>query len=260
MSNEFDGLNEAKESKNMHKYTEMKFNVIEDLKDEVTKKGTDVKENMAAPQILYNISSDVPVAVVIGEPLNTSHNLDFKQGDNPFHAQGNCGLVSITNLLRMSGLNVTENDITKYALDNHLCSNPFFGRDGDRGGTTPDQRLEVLMAFGIEARSFNTLPINEVADAVENGKGVLMSVNAGYLWDEPAYVKDPMGNTHSNHCITITGVARNPSNGEVAGLYICDSGRGEQGDSQRFVSVNELNRCYTTVPGTTVQITNNPIR
>lgn len=271
MNMEIDKLNiEAQNKEN----GESKFPAMNDLKNE----GTGLKdikedaekmnsvpeeekyENMAAPEIINEPNADIPAVVVTGDPYGTGKNLDHSQGDNPYHAKGNCGLVSVTNLLKMSGMDVTEDDVTKYALDNKLCSDPLFGRDGSRGGTVAEQRLEVLKHFGVEAKSFDGLSTDKIAEAVESGRGVLMAVNAGYLWNEPAYVKDAMGGVRTNHCITITATARDPVTGKVDGFYICDSGRGETNDASRFVSINDINKCYTNMPGASVQITDNPIR
>ena len=57
------------------------------------------------------IRNDIPgydEAIVTCDPFSVAHVLDSKQGDNVFGYQSNCGLVSISNVLQLSGINATE--------------------------------------------------------------------------------------------------------------------------------------------------------
>lgn len=243
-------------------------NQFTDLRDGVqeAQEGIQQTAEMPAPEVIHNFSPEVPEAVVTGDPEDIAKKLDFSQGDNSFNALGDCGLVSCSNLLEMAGIDADENTVVQYALQNGLCDNPdpngsLWSDDGEnRGGTNPDERVELLKHFGVDATEQSGLSPDQVADAVESGKGVLISVNAGELWNDPQYVADEQGLVHINHEVTVTGVARDATTGDVEGFYICDSGRSEKSDAARFITVDDFNRCHSDMPGESTLITDQPIR
>ena len=216
-----------------------------------------------APEIRYDVP-DCNVALVSGIPDSVAATLDYKQGDNPYNTEGNCGLVSISNLCRIAGLNVTENDVTRFALTNRLCNNGWFMSSADRGGVGDPQIISILAHYGMDATAFSATEIggkyDAIADAIESGHGVTMGINAGYFWNEPRYACDPYGAVSANHQIVVTRAVRDCSNGEVIGFYTCDSGRGLPSDAKRYVPVSLLDKAYSSVQGASVVITNNPIR
>lgn len=203
-----------------------------------------------------------PEALVTGEPFDKADKMDFKQGDNPFSASGNCGLVSIANTLSRGGFQVSENDVTGYAISSGQCVFDPHGPASENGGTDAVMRKNILAHFGVPSRIVS--PENggnpeQIADAIDEGKGVLIGVNAGILWNNPNYVDTYLGLPASNHCISVTGAVRDANTGELKGFYIADSGRGLPEDANRYLTLEEFNDVYTNVVGSEANITTKPI-
>lgn len=213
------------------------------------------------PEICYDVP-DCEVAMVTGEPFGNANKMDFNQGDNPYNAAGNCGLVSISNLLRRAGMEISEDDVTKFAIDSGLCDYNPVGDASGNGGTTIEMRREILSRYGIDSEIYPSNAggsLENIADAIDSGRGVLISVNAGELWDCDDGSTPFMGQAVSNHCVTVTGIARDAATGEIKGVYIADSGRGMEGDACRYLSAEKFNEVYTDVNGTGANITSQPI-
>lgn len=199
------------------------------------------------------IRTDVPdcsEAFVSGNPFDNAHKMDFKQGDNPFYASGNCGLVSIANTLSRGGLYVSEDEVTEYAIHAGQCTFNPNGPISENGGTDAIMRKNILEHFGMP--SYIADPENggspeQIAKAIEEGKGVLIGVNAGILWNNANYVETYLGMPIANHCVSVTGVARDANSGELKGFYIADSGRGLPEDANRFLTIDEFNDVYTNI-------------
>ena len=210
------------------------------------------------PEIVFE--PEVGEVMVFGDPFEVGKNLDDCQGDNEFNVKGNCGLLTITNMLRLGGFHITESDVTKFALENNLCTDGVWMDPYSRGGTTVMNRQEILTRYGIESSfTFDTYEaggLNEIARYVEQGYGVNISVNAGYAWDSPSNIGD--GST--NHSILVTGTAYDPNTGELKGLYVCDSGLTQQDSKAFFLSTNRLQDCYVEARGACMLVTDQPIR
>lgn len=213
------------------------------------------------PEIRYDIP-DCEVAMITGEPFRNAPNMDFEQGDNPYNAAGNCGLVSICNLLRRAGMNVSEDEVTKCAIDSGLCNYNPLGIASDNGGTSIEMRRDLLNKFGVASdiySSDNGGSLENIADAIDSGRGVLISVNAGELWECDDGSTPFLGRPVSNHCVAVTGIARNAGTGEIVGVFIADSGRGIPSDACRYLSAEKFDAAYTEVRGSGANITRNPI-
>lgn len=211
------------------------------------------------------IRHDIPgceVAMVTGEPFRNAPNMDFEQGDNPYNASGNCGLVSICNLLRRAGMDVSEDQVTKCAIDSGLCDYNPLGIASDNGGTSIEMRRDLLNKFGVASDIYMSEKggsLENIADAIDSGRGVLISVNAGELWDCDDGSTPFLGHPVSNHCVAVTGIARNADTGDIVGVFIADSGRGIPSDACRYLSVDKFDAAYTDVRGSGANITRNPI-
>lgn len=210
------------------------------------------------PQIM-----DTPEAgevLVSGDPFEIGENLDDLQGDNIYNFGGCCGLVTVSNLLTMAGFESTEDEVIGRAISMNLCYYDVFGDPAENGGTNVYQRQALLRSYGISSTVFSSTTqggsLDAIADYVEAGHGVNISVNAGYAWDNP----DCIGDGSSNHSIVVTGTARDPETGELKGLYVCDSGLTDRDSDSMFLSVDVLQDAYLDAPGTSVLVTNDPIR
>ncbi|MFQ6803645.1 MAG: hypothetical protein ACLRT5_01150 [Lachnospiraceae bacterium] len=93
---------------------------------------------MQDPSFLQDLTPEVTEEglLVSGNPQEVASLLDYAQGDNPYNASGNCGLVSVSNVLEMAGLeNCGEDEVTLYALETNQCANDPSLASADRGGT-----------------------------------------------------------------------------------------------------------------------------
>jgi len=206
------------------------------------------------------ISHDIPgveTALVYGNPYEAAGYLDDCQGDNQLGAEGDCGLVSTSNVLTLCGVKSDEESITEYAVENELCSYSRFLPPESRGGTTDSQICKILRLHGVEASAFSAQSAEgnceSVAEYVESGHGVEIGINAGYGWQNTNYTDDGS----ANHQITVTGTVRDANNGELKGFVVCDSGLN---NGSRFMSLETLRDAYENVPGSSVIATDAPLR
>lgn len=196
--------------------------------------------------------------LIYGDPFALAEKLDSFQGDNIYNFGGDCGLVTVNNMLIMGGLESTEDEVVGRAISMGLCNYSPFNDSSENGGTTVYERQALLNSYGIPSMVFESYAASPdaIASFVEAGHGVNISVNAGYAWDDPNYI------THggSNHSITVTGTVRDVQTHELKGLIVCDSGPGRADSGRMFMSLDRLNDAYINVPGTTALVTSEPIR
>lgn len=228
--------------------------------DDIINKESDISE----AESLENCSMYVPELgdfyEVYGDPYKLGEKLDDDQGENSYHAGGDCGLVSIANLLTTAGVEVGEEDIVRYAINNNYCTHSVFISRNDWGGTNTFDRVNLLESLGVRVSSYT--PDSEfgntdaVAKFIEEGKGVILGLNAGYIWDDPNHICDG----GSNHCVFATGTVRDPDTGKLLGITVCDSGKVGEPSSSDFISVDVLNDAYVNAPRASCIVTDNPIR
>ena len=196
--------------------------------------------------------------VVFGNPIEIGEKLDHLQGDNPYFAGGNCGLVSTANFLNLCGISAAdENMITKYTIDHDECMHGWFVPFASRGGVTTENEQKIIKDFGIGTNVFQTFEpggsIEDIARQIEAGYVGIMGVNAGYLWDDPGCVEDGF----MDHDVTLTGTVRDAQTGELLGITICDSGDRKACD---VLSLDKLQQCYVDIPGARVIFSDSPMR
>lgn len=206
---------------------------------------------------------DVPgvgEVLVSGDPFEIAPQLNDCQGNNIYNCQGDCGLVSVCNILTMADIPATENEVLFAALRLNLCTYSEFNDPLNNGATNVFQRKALLEVFGIPshiiASSSEAGSLEALAQYVEAGHGVSISVNSGYAWDNANFIDDG----GSNHCIIVTGTARDPDTGKLKGLFVCDSGLVQEPSAAKFLSVDVLQDAYLDVPGTHALVTSEAIR
>lgn len=160
-------------------------------------------------------------------PIETGKKLDFHQGKVQ-NFEGTCGLVSCVNVLRMSGVSISEADVVKYASTTYEDNTNSFlaslkrktlcttnSAPSSNGGTSAASRKKILDHFGIPSR---TAPqsIETIAQAVSAGHGVIASVHAETLYFKRRPIHPDL------HAITITSVQKD-NTGKILGFYVCDS-------------------------------------
>jgi hypothetical protein len=169
---------------------------------------------------------------------------NHRQGENPEHFQLDCGLMSVQDVLRQFGARVTEADMVEHAVQSGECSvNPAAPEQS--GGTTPTEDARILTEYGLPSRAESGLTLTELAALVECGRGVIIGVNCGVLWQAP----EDVGNGSVNHAVTVTGVALDPQTRTIQGFYINDSGSGQ---SAEFVSTILIRVAWQDTGGWTI--------
>lgn len=198
--------------------------------------------------------------LVGGDPFEIAPQLDDCQGDNFYNFQGDCGLVSVCNILEMADIHTSEDEVVGRAIVLGLCEYSEFNDPGDNGGTSVFHRKALLETYGISSVILDSKSeagsLEALARYVEAGHGVNISVNAGYAWDNPNYIDDG----GSNHSIIVTGAAWDPDTGALKGLFVCDSGLTSEDSSARFLSADVLQDAYLDAPGCTALVTTEPVR
>lgn len=175
---------------------------------------------------------------IYNDPINTGKSLVARQGCDPQY-RGTCGIVSCVNILRLAGRSsTTEEEVLRYALENSskkrsLCIN--HGSPPSNGGTSPQNRKDILSAFGIESELIPA-SIESIAKHVEEGRGVIISVYAGRLWGD-------FSKCNLSHAVAVTSVKRSMT-GDLIGFYICDSGTFGK-DNARFYKAEAIQKALS---------------
>jgi len=181
--------------------------------------------------------------VVTGNP-NAYADFCHEQGQNDLGFSGDCGLCSAQDVLNQFGVDVSENDVVHHAVDNHLCDIDPNCPDNS-GGTTADWERQTLTDYGVPAHVENNGSLDDLAQHIENGSGVIAEVNAGVLWNDPNSFEDGS----ANHAITVTGVARDPDSGQILGFYVNDSG---DGHAAKLIDADTMQMAWADAGGQSV--------
>lgn len=201
-------------------------------------------------------------AITHGNPFELSKRMDFQQGDTDLRIRGNCGIVSSRNLITMNGININERELTKYAAESGLCDISRLLPTNERGGTSSSERQKLLETFGVKTEKWMATDSNttfeKIADALDHGRGGILSLNAGLLNDNPrVYAVNAEGRPMSNHVVTLLGAVRDGTTNEVKGFYICDSGTGE---ACKYVDIDRMKKSFCNVENACVQMSKEKMR
>ncbi|WP_407971934.1 calcium-binding protein [Burkholderia pyrrocinia] len=172
-----------------------------------------------------------------------ANELDYMQGDAVPTFQGTCALTSIANLLTQTGTPTTEGDVVRRAIDNQWAVTSPAATDYQRGGSNYVQQQALLKSYGIANNLLAGYDEHAVANLIRSGRGVILALNSGRLWEDNAYL-DGGG---ANHVVTVTGAVYGDADGELKGFYIADSGRRRVSDMTRYISLQEF-RAAANVP------------
>lgn len=151
-------------------------------------------------------------------PDQQADKLNWYQGLASIDYQGVCGLCSVQNIARMAGKDLSEFDVVSMAVGAGLCETGANLTPGERGGTDPTSRQRLLSLVGVSSSLDYNTSVEHIADLVENGRGVIVSVDVRDFW-KGAVPFDQAG----GHAVVVTSVDRN-RNGEPVAFHICDSG------------------------------------
>lgn len=191
------------------------------------------------------------MCMMYNKPYETANSLVQHQGNNSRDVQGDCGLCQCVNTLRLAGISdVSEDDIINVAttcsgetsrlLDMH---NPD---PEERGGTTAGGRQEVLQRYNLDSyiqpiSTDRNEAVSRLSQAVSSGRGVIVSVDAGRLWNDSRY-------SGGGHAISLLSVSENGDR-----FIYSDTGAGTVG----VISASDLGSALTGRPA---NITSNIIR
>lgn len=192
-----------------------------------------------------DVLPDNTEVLVVGD-VERFRDCNHKQGANELGFLGTCGLVSCEDVLRQFGIETTETAIVNYAARHGLCE--ISATPPECGGTTEYSQARLLTELGVPAHAEFGNSQEQLAQYIEEGRGAIIEVNAGELWDSPEH----LGFGEMNHAVVVTGVARNTITGEIEGFFINDSGRGYPGDSGRFVDADVMRYAWEAAGGTCV--------
>lgn len=138
-----------------------------------------------------------------------ANELDYSQGNAVADFQGTFALTAIANLLTQADRPTSEKNVIEVAIDNKGAVTDPTRPAYERGGSNFVQQQALLDSFGIRNALLAGYNEQGVANLVRSGRGVILAVNAGQLWNDPAYV----GNGAVNHVVTITGAVYNEASG-----------------------------------------------
>jgi len=160
-------------------------------------------------------------AIAFGDPELTRDYFHL-QGENDLGMQEDCGLTACGDVLNQFGVPVSENDVVHNAVDKGCCE-IVPGHSDASGGTTIADQAQMLSEFGVPAHPEVVSSLEQLAEHIESGRGEIIEMNAGLLWNDPQYYEFGV----PNHAVAVEQVFRDPTTGAVKGIAINDSGRGD---------------------------------
>lgn len=221
--------------------------MLEDL-DDFPYQDTETADDLSDLQTIMDEGpeSEPEVLPEAGETDVLDEGAFFTQGNNEYGYEGTCGPTSIANSLNcLTGTSeYSENGVLSFAIENQLCE--ITDDPANSGGTTTEQFMEIYDKIdvpGVEAERFdydNALDAGQIAERLDQGSVVNISVDSARLWDKTGDVAGSGlfgGDVYSDHWITVTGVDR--QDGEITGFGIIDSGGGES-----HVDADKFNEMY----------------
>ena len=185
---------------------------------------------------------------IFNTPEETGKGLDFSQGKKSGYAS-TCGCVSCVNVLRLAGVDITEETVVEYASTHTgtygtpLCETGNFDPFAN-GGTTHNDRKEILAAYGVESELVPATK-DDLVKSVCAGKGVIASVRSDYLYYKKISALDL-------HAVTVTSIGM--KNGKPYSVFVCDS----NGLSCVEYPIDHFIDSLT--PNRPLNVTTNPIR
>ncbi len=129
----------------------------------------------------------------------------------------NCGLESCRQLIfQATGNPVDEDTILDHAIDKGYTRHKVTRVHS--GSIVPKDEVKLLEDYGVEAETFRQTP-ESIAEGVESGKGVSVSLYADILWEPNPKNQMPSG----AHGVVVTGVERD-AQGRIVAFIINDTG------------------------------------
>lgn len=183
------------------------------------------------------------------------YELDYMQGDEVEDFKGTCALTSIANLLTQNNTPTSEVEVVNIAINNNWAVTDADAPSYTRGGSNYVEQQNILNSYGLSNDILHGYNPTAIANLIQSGRGVILALNAGYLWDDESHI----GNKSVNHVVTVTGAVFKEEDNSLAGFYIADSGRGKVSDMTRYISLVKFEK-VSKVKGAYSIYTNEPIK
>lgn len=180
-----------------------------------------------------------------GDPIGRADQWRL-QGQNERGYEQDCALASTSAVLRDCGVETSESAIVDQAANEELCDTNHEVA-ADNGGVKDGEAIsQLLTENGVENRIENPQDPQELAQFVEEGKGVITEVDANEVWGTsldaaPTYY-DAEGRSQVNHAVQVTGTVRDNS-GELTGFIVNDTGSPDGAGT--VVPVEKWHACWT---------------
>jgi uncharacterized Zn-binding protein involved in type VI secretion len=161
---------------------------------------------------------------------------------------GNCGVQSVGEIVFLAtGQRLAEAPLLNSAVASGLAGAGTPGAPATRGGTSAAARQTLLQQNGVAGTVVNTSQA-ALGTAVQNRQGVIINVDAGTLWGNPAQVG-------SGHAVVVTGGTFDGS-GNLQTVTVNDTGAGTVSNMPAATLVNAAN---ARAGGSQMNVTQNPI-
>jgi len=164
--------------------------------------------------------------------------------------EGTCGLCSVQcvsnqfGLINENGEKISEKDVVNIARNEHPPLCVIESTSENNGGTSQEGQRILLEKLGIPAHIESGKSMDQLAEEVEQAKGVIVGLEATELWGDNPH-KGINLLPRPNHAVTVIDTARDPETNKLKGFFINDSGNNYDNiGSGRFVSVGEMQFCW----------------
>jgi len=180
---------------------------------------------------------------VFDHPIRSASTAVVNQGSAlPNSFRGTCGPCAVGTICRKAGIPADELGVTIFAAGNGLCTKGS-KKLGENGGTSAKDLSLILEGYGgISSTSSIGASIHELAQYVEEGRGVIIGINPHLLPDAGYGPQTPGEN--AGHWIVFHSVARDPATNEIVGFYLLDSNGTSIADTCLFYSPTTVEAAF----------------
>ncbi len=161
---------------------------------------------------------------------------------------GNCGVQSVAQIIFLAtGQRLGEVPLLNSAVAQGLANPGTPGVAATRGGTSAAARQTLLQQNGV-ASTVVTTSQAALGTAIRNRQGVIINVDAGTLWGNPAQVG-------SGHAVVVTGGTFD-AHGNLQTVTVNDTGAGTVSNMPAATLTNAAN---ARAGGSQMNVTRDPI-
>jgi len=145
-----------------------------------------------------------------------------------------CGCCSCGTIINKAGGNINEHDMVNYAYNHGLCAG--------NGSTTPQCWVGMLKAAGIDSQDVSGTSLENLADYIEKGHGVVIGVSAR-TYCRKMYGRYFPGRA-DGHAIVLESVIRDHKTGKILEYVVSDSNGDSRDNACHRVTAKVLERAF----------------